>query len=218
MKIFLDTANIELIRSWMPTGLVDGVTTNPSLLSKEGSNPKAVLLDICNTVDGPVSIEVVDKDPEAVYKQAKKLSELSDNVVVKIPFAKEYLPIIHRLAEEKIKLNITLIFSSMQALIAAKLDVAYISPFLGRLDDIGSDGFALVEEIMDLKDCYEYESEVIAASIRSITHWKEVVDAGVDIITVPPELLDLAIKHPLTDFGIKKFDDDWKKIKLKSFV
>ncbi len=218
MKIFLDTANLAQIKQWIPTGLVDGVTTNPSLLSKEGANPKDVLLEICDLVSGPVSIEVVEKTPDAVYKQAHEIAKLAQNVVVKIPFTQEYLPTINKLTEEGIPLNITLIFSALQALIAAKLNVAMISPFIGRLDDIGITGIELIDEIIELKDTYEFDAQIIAASIRSVDHFKEAALSEADIITLPPAILEKSIKHPLTDKGIELFDRDWEKVGKKSLL
>ncbi|MFH0898035.1 MAG: transaldolase family protein [bacterium] len=218
MKIFLDTANRELIKKFIPTGLVDGVTTNPSLLSKEGSNVKEVLLDICNIVQGDVSIEVVEKEPQAVFKQAKEIAALADNVVVKIPFAFQYLPVIDRLTKEGVRLNVTLIFSSLQALLVAKLGVSYISPFIGRLDDIGIRGTEIVQEIMDIINEYEFESEIIAASIRTVTHLQDVARIGVDVATVPPKILEQIMIHPLTEKGIELFDNDWKKLGKKNLL
>ncbi len=212
MKIFLDTANREIIKKWGPTGLIDGITTNPSLLSKEGDNPKKVLLDICSMIEGPVSIEVVEKEPEAVYKQAKEISMLAPNVVVKIPCVQEYLSVMHRLTQENIKINVTLVFSAVQTLLVAKLGVTYISPFLGRWDDIANQGVELIDELVTIKGNYDYfEAEILAASIRSVLHLKQVALAGADIATVPAPVLEQAFKHPLTDRGIEIFDNDWKK-------
>ncbi len=212
MKIFLDTANIEMIKKWVGTGIVDGVTTNPSLLSKEGSNTKQVLLDICNMVSGDVSIEVVKKSANDVYKQAKEISELSNNVVVKIPFAFEYLPVIKKLSEEGVKINVTLVFSLLQALLVAKLGVTYISPFIGRWDDIDVNGMELINKLVHMVRAYGFESQVLAASIRHVMHWHEVVLSGADVATVPPKLLDQVMSHPLTIKGIEKFDADWAKL------
>ena len=214
MKIFLDTANREIIKKWIATGLIDGVTTNPSLLSKEeGSDPKEVFLDICKIVpEGDVSIEVVEKSPEAVYKQAKEIAKLAPNVTVKIPFHKDYLPVIKKLVDEGVSINATLIFSLLQALLVAKLGVKYISPFIGRLDDIDINGMALVSEIREMLDIYGFKSEIIAASVRHVMHWHEAVLLGSDISTVPPKLLEQIMYHPLTEKGIEKFDADWKKI------
>jgi len=212
MKIFLDTANREMIEKWVPTGVVDGVTTNPSLLSKEGTSTKEVLLDICKMVPGDVSIEVVKKDPDDVYRQAKEIAALSDNVVVKIPFTFEYLPVISKLVQDGIRINVTLVFSLLQALLVAKLGVTYISPFIGRWDDIDVNGLELIHKLVHMVEHYGFASQILAASIRHIMHWHEVVLAGVDVATIPPTLLDQIMNHPLTIKGIKKFDDDWKKL------
>ncbi|QQR49798.1 fructose-6-phosphate aldolase [bacterium] len=218
MKIFIDTANRDLIRQWASTGILDGVTTNPSTLSKEGQNSKAVLLEICSLVAGDVSIEVVEKEPEMVYKQAREISQLAPNVVVKIPFAKEYLPVIARLAHEGIKLNITLVFSAIQVLLVAKLGVTYISPFVGRLDDIGGDGVGLVRDAMHIVQEYDFDSKILAASIRSVKHWQDIIAVGSDVITLPPAVLADAMHHPLTESGIVKFDKDWLSLGKKDLL
>ncbi|MBU1007548.1 fructose-6-phosphate aldolase [Candidatus Dependentiae bacterium] len=212
MKIFLDTANREMIERWIPTGIIDGVTTNPSLLSKEGKDTRQVLLDICEMVPGDVSIEVVKKDPVDVYKQSKEIAALADNVVVKIPFAFEYLPVIAKLTQEGVRINVTLIFSLLQALMVAKLGVTYISPFIGRLDDIDVNGLDLIHKLVHMVEQYSFASQILAASIRHVMHLHESVLAGVDVATVPPKLLDQLMSHPLTLDGIRKFDDDWKKL------
>jgi transaldolase len=212
MKIFLDTADREAIKYWLPTGLVDGITTNPTLLSKQGSDVKKILTDICLLVPGDVSIEVVEKSPEAVYKQAKEIASLAKNVVVKIPFAHEYLPVIHTLAKEGVSLNITLVFSLLQALLVSKLGVKYISPFIGRWDDIDSDGIALLEELVHLKQVHNFSSMILAASIRGLMHWHHAALLGADVITLPPEILAKAMHHPLTEQGIVRFDADWKTV------
>jgi transaldolase len=218
MKIFLDTANREQIKMWVETGLVDGVTTNPTHLSKEDSNTKKVLLDICKMVGGPVSIEVVEKDPKLVYKQAKEISKLAKNVVVKIPCLAEYFSVINKLVQDGVKINVTLVFSAVQALLVAKLGVAYISPFVGRWDDIGKDGVKLVEEIVKIKQNYNFKSEVLAASIRNVNQWRQIALAGADVITVPASVLSQSTKHPLTDIGVSLFDADWKKLKKSKLL
>jgi len=218
MKLFLDTANRELIKKWLPTGLVDGVTTNPSLLSKEGESTKEVLLDICNMVEGDVSIEVVEKEPEAVYKQAIQISKLAKNVVVKIPFAPQYLPVINKLVKEGVKINATLIFSLTQALLVAKMGVKYISPFVGRWDDIDIDGMELVENLVTMKYNYDFKSEILVASIRNVIHLQRSILIGADIATIPPTLLDKVMNHPLTVEGIEKFDSDWQKLNKKTLL
>lgn len=216
MKIFLDTANRDIIKKWLHTGLIDGVTTNPTLLSKEGTNTKQVLIDICSMVSGPVSIEVVEKDSDAVYKQAKEIASFAKNVVVKIPCLVEYFPVIHKLVKEGVKINATLVFTEVQALALAKLGVTFISPFIGRWDDIGKDGVTFVENIMEIKRHYEFSAEILAASIRTVNQWKRVAMVGVDIITLPPAVIEMGIKHPLTDRGVALFDSDWSKLGKKS--
>lgn len=213
MKLFLDTADRKLIKEWIPSGIIDGVTTNPSLLSKEGSNTKEVLMDICNMVpNGEVSIEVVKKAPEEVYKQAHEIAALASNVVVKIPFQKDYLPVIKRLVDDGVGVNVTLIFSMVQALLVAKLGVRFISPFIGRWDDIDIDGLSLIPEIREMLDIYGFQSELLAASIRHMMHLHHSTLSGADICTVPPTLMDKLMQHPLTVQGIAKFDSDWKKL------
>jgi transaldolase len=212
MKLFLDTASRDSIKEWIDTGLIDGVTTNPSHVSKEGSCTKEILLEICELVPGDVSIEVVEKSPNAVYKQAREIAALASNVVVKIPFAKEYLPVINQLTKEGIPLNITLIFSLTQALLVAKLGVKYISPFVGRWDDIDIDGMQLVEEMRLMLDNYNFDSQLLAASLRHMMHLHEACLLGADVATIPPTLLDKIMQHPLTLQGIEKFDADWKKL------
>lgn len=218
MKLFLDTANRELIKNWMPTGIIDGVTTNPSLLSKEDPNVKKILLDICNMVNGDVSIEVVEKDPERVYQQAIEISKLAKNVVVKIPFAQEYLPVISKLVKQGIKINVTLIFSLVQALLVAKLGVKYISPFIGRWDDIDIDGMNLISDLVIMKDNYGFESEILVASIRNVIHLQKSIIMGADIATIPPTLLDKVFRHPLTLQGIEQFDADWAKLGIDKLL
>ncbi|MBD3272798.1 fructose-6-phosphate aldolase [Candidatus Dependentiae bacterium] len=216
MKIFLDTANRELIKSWIPTGVINGVTTNPSLLSKEDPDVKSVLKDICDIVKGDVSIEVVEKEPEKVYKQAIQISKLAKNVVVKIPFSREYLPVISQLTKEGVKINVTLIFSLVQALLVAKLGVKYISPFIGRWDDIDVDGINLIQDLVIMQENYGFESKILAASIRNVIHLQKSILIGADVATIPPTLLDKVFNHPLTLQGIDKFDADWKKLGKKN--
>ena len=216
MQIFLDTANRDLIKKYLPTGLIDGITTNPSHLSKEGGDIKQALRDIVSMVEGPVSIEVVEKAPDAVLKQAREIAAFGENVVVKVPFAPEYLPVIKTLSEEGVALNITLVFSPLQAMLVAKLGVDYISPFLGRWDDIGVDGLQLLEDTISIRDTYDYESQILAASIRSVIQWQKVAVAGADVVTLPPAVFEQALKHPLSERGIELFDNDWKKLNKRS--
>ncbi len=216
MKIFLDTANRDVIKKWMPTGIIDGITTNPSHLSKEGGDIQSVLKDICNMVPGDVSIEVVEKTPDAVYKQAHEIAKFASNVVVKIPFAEIYLPVMKKLISENVRINVTLVFTTLQALLVSKLGVTYLSPFVGRWDEIGVPGTSLLNDIVNLKHTYDFKTEILAASLRTIPHWQEAALAGADIATVPPALLEAATKHPLTERGIEMFDNDWKKLSKTS--
>lgn len=218
MKIFLDTANIELIKRWAQTGLLDGVTTNPTHLSKEGGNPTEVVLTICDLLpDGSISIEVTETDPDAVYLQARKIAALSDNVAVKVPCHAQYYSVIKKLVEEDISLNITLVFSLTQGLMMAKLGVDYVSPFVGRLDDQGSDGVELVRQLRHMFDWYGFETQILAASIRDTAHFERVIMAGADIATVPVAVFEQSLAHPLTDAGMEKFLADWKKLNISTF-
>jgi transaldolase len=220
MKIFLDTADRKQIEKFLPTGLIEGVTTNPSLLSKENpSSVREVIVDICKMIpDGEVSVEIVQESPDDIYTEALEIAAIHENVIVKIPFHRDYLSIIHRLSEEAVDINVTLVFSALQALMVANLDVTYISPFVGRLDDIGGNGVGLIEDIADMIETYEFDSEVLAASIRSVDHWKKVLEAGADVVTLPPAILEKAMEHPLTTKGIEMFSSDWKKLGKKTLL
>lgn len=218
MKIFLDTANFENIKQAKLLGIIDGVTTNPTQLSKEGGDIVFLIKQICSIMDPfPVNVEVTELEPEKIYQQAKKISAIASNVIVKIPCHKKYLEIIKKLVNEGVALNITLLFSLTQALLMAKLGVQYISPFIGRLDDIDSNGIQLIYDIRQMLDNYNFETLLLAASLRTVSHMHEVILAGADIATIPVELFDKLIDHPLTDRGIKKFDEDWKKLGIKKF-
>ena len=217
MKFFLDTANLEALTKAKQTGLIDGVTTNPTHLSREGEGTELIkkittLLPHCD-----ISVEVTEKSPEAVYNQAKELANLAPNIVVKIPCHKDYVSVIHTLVQEGIPLNITLVFSVVQGLCMAKLNVKYISPFIGRLDDIDCDGMQLVRDLREVLDTYDYKTELLAASLRSIPHITESALAGADIATLPVNLFNKMLDHPLTDKGIKLFDEDWQKLNIKKF-
>lgn len=217
MKLFIDTADRTVISRWAKTGILDGVTTNPSHLSKQGGDMRAVLKDICQMLpDGDISIEVVEKEPQAVYEQALEIAEFAENAVVKIPFAEEYLPIINRLTTQGIPLNITLVFTPLQGLMVAKLGVNYISPFMGRLEEIGLNSTTIIQDFVSMIENYEFDTEILAASIRTLSHWQEAMLAGADVATLPPALFEQAVKHPLTEKGIKIFDEDWKKLGKKS--
>ena len=211
MKFFIDTANIDEIKKANALGMVDGVTTNPSLVAKEGREFKGLIKEICDIVDGPVSAEVVSTDAEGMVKEARELAKLADNIVVKIPMLEEGLKAVKILAQEGIHTNVTLCFSAIQALMAAKAGAAYISPFVGRLDDIGHIGMELVEEIITIYDNYGFETEVIVASVRNPIHVLDAALMGADIATIPFKVIQQLTKHPLTDIGVEKFLADWKK-------
>ena len=211
MKFFIDTANIDEIKKANELGMVDGVTTNPTLVAKEGREFKGLIKEICDIVDGPVSAEVVSTDAEGMVKEARKLANLADNIVVKIPMLEEGLKAVKTLAREEINTNVTLCFSPIQALMAAKAGAAYISPFVGRLDDISQIGMELVEEIITIYDNYGFETEVIVASVRNPIHVLDAALMGADIATIPFKVIQQLTKHPLTDIGVEKFLADWKK-------
>jgi transaldolase len=211
MKFFIDTANIDEIKKANELGMVDGVTTNPSLVAREGRDFKALIKEICDIVDGPVNAEVVSLDAEGMVKEARELTHLADNIVVKIPMLEEGLKAVKTLAQEEINTNVTLCFSPIQALMAAKAGAAYISPFVGRLDDISHMGMALVEEIITIYDNYGFETEVIVASVRNPIHVLDAALMGADIATIPFKVIQQLTKHPLTDIGVEKFLADWKK-------
>jgi transaldolase len=211
MKFFIDTANVEEITKANELGMVDGVTTNPSLVSKEGREFNGLIKEICGIVDGPVNAEVVSVDADGMVTEARELVKLADNIVVKIPLIEEGLKAVKILSKEGIKTNVTLCFSAIQALMAAKAGAAYISPFVGRLDDIGHRGMDLVDEIVTIYDNYGFETEVIVASIRNPIHVLDAALMGADISTIPYKVIQQLAKHPLTDIGLEKFLADWKK-------
>ena len=217
MQFFIDTANIDEIKQAIDWGILDGVTTNPTLAAKTGRPFMDVVKDILSIVDGPVSLETVSLDTEGMVKEGRFLAELGDNVVVKIPMTKEGIKAVNILEEEGIPTNVTLIFTPMQALIAAKAGASYVSPFIGRLDDISTDGLNLIRDIRTIFDNYGYETEIIAASIRHPIHVLEAAKAGADIATIPFNVLEALFKHPLTDIGIDKFLKDWEKVPNKPF-
>ncbi|HSW35649.1 MAG TPA: fructose-6-phosphate aldolase [Candidatus Limnocylindrales bacterium] len=211
MKLYLDTANVEEIRQAVKWGVIDGVTTNPSLAAREKDDFAAILPSICDLVDGPVSAEVISLDYEGMLKEARKLAAVHKNVVVKIPIMPEGLQAVKILSTEGIKINVTLIFSVNQALLAARAGASYISPFIGRLDDIGHTGVDLVRDIVNLIEWHDLKAEVIAASIRHPEHIPAVALAGAHIATLPFKVLEQMFKHPLTDLGIESFIKDWEK-------
>lgn len=211
MKIFIDTANVEEIKRVAEWGILDGVTTNPSLIAKEGRDLKEVIEEICSIVDGPISAEVMSLESKKMVEEARELVKLHKNVVIKIPMCEEGLKAVAILAKERIKTNVTLIFSAQQALLAAKAGASFVSPFLGRLDDIGNEGITIISDIADIFDIYGIETEIISASVRHPIHVLECAKAGSDIATIPYKVLVQMLKHPLTDIGIEKFIEDYNK-------
>ncbi|NLC37860.1 MAG: fructose-6-phosphate aldolase [Clostridia bacterium] len=215
MRIFLDSANIEEIREAYDLGVICGVTTNPSLIAKEGRNFRQVVEEIASIVDGPISAEVISTDFSGMVEEGRSLAQIHPNIVIKIPMTSAGLKAVKKLAGENIKTNVTLVFSSNQALLAVRAGAAYVSPFVGRLDDVGHDGIALVGEIVQVFAQHGLATEVIAASIRHPLHVQQAALAGADIATVPYRVLCQMIKHPLTEQGIAKFLADWEKVKDK---
>jgi len=213
MKFFIDTANVSEIRKAAEMGLIQGVTTNPSLLSKEGGDPVEVLREITKIVDGPVNAEVIALDAEGMVREGLAAAKIADNICVKIPMTLEGLKAIRRLTSEGLRVNTTLIFSPVQALMAAKAGANYVSPFVGRLDDISTVGMDLIRQILTIYDNYGIDTEVIVASIRHPVHVLESALAGAHIATIPFKVLEQLSRHPLTDAGIEKFLEDWKKLK-----
>ncbi len=213
MKFFIDTANVDEIREANSMGMVDGVTTNPSLIAKEGRDFKEIITEICEIVDGPISAEVISLDNEGMVKEAKELAKINDNIVIKIPMTVDGLKATRTLTSEGIKTNVTLVFSPLQALMAAKAGATYASPFVGRLDDLSQDGMLLIEQIAEIYDNYDYDTEIIVASIRNPLHVLDSALAGADVATIPFNVLSKLAAHPLTDKGIKSFMDDWNKAK-----
>lgn len=212
MKFFIDTADINEIKEANSLGMVDGVTTNPSLIAKTGRKFQDVIQDICQEVDGPISLEVIGLDAPTMLKEARELAKIHKNVVVKIPITPEGLKATKQLAAESIHVNMTLIFSPSQALLAAKAGARYVSPFVGRLDDISQVGMDIVSDIMDIYENYGFETEVIVASIRNPLHVVDAALMGAHISTIPFSVIKQLAKHPLTDAGIEKFLNDWKKV------
>ena len=215
MKFFIDTANVEEIRAGIRLGMVDGVTTNPSLVAKEKRGFDAVIQDILDLVDGPVSLEVVSLEAEGMVREARKLAKLGTQVVIKVPMTEEGLKATRMLVNDGIRVNQTLVFSPLQALMAAKAGAAYVSPFVGRLDDIAHDGMELVDQILAIYGNYGYETEVIVASVRHPGHVLKAALMGADIATIPFKVIAQMAKHPLTDRGIEAFLADWKKVPKK---
>ncbi len=213
MKFFIDTANVDEIREANEMGMVDGVTTNPSLIAKEGRDFKEIIQEICGIVDGPISAEAISLDAKGMIEEARDLAAIHKNIVVKIPMTIEGMKAVRTLSGEGIGTNVTLVFSPLQALMAAKAGATFVSPFVGRLDDLSQDGMELVEQIVSIYDNYGYQTEVIVASIRNPIHVLETGLIGADIATIPFSVLKKLAAHPMTDKGIQAFLDDWEKAK-----
>ncbi len=218
MKFFIDTADINEIKAALEMGMVDGVTTNPTLISKTGRPFLEVAKEILETVPGPVSLEVVSLDTQGMVDEARQLAKLGENVVIKIPMTVEGLKAVKILSEDGIKTNVTLVFSPLQALLAAKAGATFVSPFVGRLDDIGHDGMELIAQIVQIYDNYGFDTEIIVASIRHPQHVLQAALLGADIATIPFKVINQLAKHPLTDVGIERFLEDWAKVPDKDLI
>jgi transaldolase len=216
MKIFLDTANLDSIKKYNDMGLVDGVTTNPTLLSKEKGNPADIMHEIVRIVKGPVSLEVVGTDHDSMMEEAHRLKKYGRNVVVKIPMLPDGMKAVKKLKEEGIETNVTLVFSANQAVIAAKAGASYVSPFIGRLDDAGQDGMTLIREIVQIFGNYKFTTNVLVASVRHPMHVVEAGKIGAHVVTLPPDILGKMMAHPLTDKGLAAFLADWEKVKKEN--
>ncbi len=211
MKLFVDTGHLKDIEALAATGILDGVTTNPSLMAKESGDPRQLLKQICRLVQGPVSAEVVATDAAGMVREGRELAAIDEHIVIKVPFTKDGVQACKALASDGHRVNVTLIFSPTQAWLAAKVGATYVSPFVGRLDDIATNGMTLIREIVDIFDNGEYATEVLAASIRHPIHIVEAARMGADVVTVPPAVIEQCFKHPLTDIGLERFLKDWEK-------
>ncbi len=212
MKIFIDTANVDEIRRMNDLGIIDGVTTNPTLIAQEKRKFKDLVAEITQIAGFPISIEVVSVEAEAMIKEACEIAKIAPNIVIKIPMIEEGLKATKILSQKGIKTNVTLVFSTNQALLAAKAGATYMSPFIGRLDDLGQEGMRIIREIVQIYKNYDYKTEVIVASVRHPLHLIDAAIAGADVVTVPPNVLKKMIGHPLTDIGLQRFLEDWKKV------
>lgn len=215
MKIFIDSGNLKEIESLVPLGIIDGITTNPTLLAKEGGDYRALLKQICGIVKGPTSAEVVATDADGMIRQGRELAKIDEHIVVKVPFTRDGVRACKALSSEGLRVNVTLIFSPTQALLAAKVGAAYVSPFVGRLDDIATSGMGLVQEIVDIFENYQFSTEILVASVRHPMHIVEAARMGADICTCPAAVIEQAFKHPLTDIGLERFLKDWDKAGFK---
>ncbi len=216
MKIFLDTANLESIKKFNDMGLLDGITTNPSLMYKEGGDPKAAMAEITSIIKGDVSLEVVSTDSSGMIEEGRHLREYGENVVVKVPMTPDGLKACKSLSSQGIPVNVTLIFSANQALLAAKSGAKYVSPFIGRLDDAGQDGMHLIQEIKEIFSHYDFRTQILVASVRHPLHVVDAAKIGADVVTLPPLVLDKMLLHPLTKIGLENFLADWEKLKTEN--
>ena len=216
MKLFIDSGHLSDIEELVPLGIIDGVTTNPSLLAKEEGNPREILKQICHAVRGPVSAEVVATDVEGMIREGRELAAIDEHIVVKVPFGKPGVQACRTLAGDGIRVNVTLIFSATQALLAAKVGAAYVSPFVGRLDDIATSGLDLIEQIVEIFDNFEFPTEVLVASVRGPVHVVEAARLGADVCTCPPRVIDTMFNHPLTDIGLEQFLRDWERAQAET--
>jgi transaldolase len=211
MKLFIDSGNLKEIEALMPLGIIDGITTNPSLLAKEPGDYKEILKKICQIVQGPTSAEVVATDYEGMVKEGRELAAIDEHIVVKVPFTREGVRACGTLSDEGLRVNVTLVFSAAQALLAAKVGATYVSPFVGRLDDVGTTGMGLIQQIVQIFENYDYGTEVLVASVRGPIHVIEAAQMGADICTCPAKVIDSLFNHPLTDIGLERFLKDWEK-------
>ena len=216
MKLFIDSGNLKEIEALVPLGIIDGITTNPSLLAKEGGDYRAILKKICEIVKGPTSAEVVATDVEGMLREGRELAKIDQHIVVKVPFTRAGVQACKTLSSEGTRVNVTLIFTAAQALLAAKVGATFVSPFVGRLDDIATSGMNLIGEIVEIFENYDFSTEVLVASTRGPMHIVEAARLGADICTCPPAVLDSLFKHPLTDIGLEKFLKDWEKAQAQT--
>jgi transaldolase len=211
MKLFIDSGNLKEIEALVPLGIIDGITTNPSLLAKEPGDYKDILKKICDLVQGPTSAEVVATDYEGMVKEGRELAAIDEHIVVKVPFTRDGVRACGTLSDEGLRVNVTLVFSAAQALLAAKVGATYVSPFVGRLDDVGTTGMGLIQQIVQIFENYDYGTEVLVASVRGPIHVIEAAQMGADICTCPAKVIDSLFNHPLTDIGLERFLKDWEK-------
>ena len=211
MKLFIDSGNLKEIEALVPLGIIDGITTNPSLLAKEPGDYKEILKKICQIVQGPTSAEVVATDYEGMVKEGRDLASIDEHIVVKVPFTRDGVRACGTLSDEGLRVNVTLVFSAAQALLAAKVGATYVSPFVGRLDDVGTTGMGLIQQIVQIFENYDYGTEVLVASVRGPIHVIEAAQMGADICTCPAKVIDSLFNHPLTDIGLERFLKDWEK-------